>query len=91
MMKRLFPVTLAALVLLSGAGCHFFPHFKKKPKVPKEDRAITTSLEKEFEQRWVDKRAADLVAAGSTADAAHAQAVAEYRQKFVFTHSAQQP
>ena len=82
---------LAALVVLSGAGCHYFPHFKKKPKVPKQDQAISSSLEKEFEQRWVDKRAAELVASGMTPAAAHTQAVSEFRVKYAFTKAAQQP
>jgi hypothetical protein len=42
------------MVLLAGSGCHYFPHFKRKPKVPKQDRAISASLEKEFAQRWID-------------------------------------
>jgi hypothetical protein len=91
-MKRLFPAALAAMVLLAGSGCHYFPHFKKKPKVPKQDRAISASLEKEFEQRWVDKRTAEIIAAGGTTpDAAKARALAEFRQKFTFVKVPAQP
>jgi hypothetical protein len=90
-MKRLLPATLAAMVLLAGSGCHYFPHFKRKPKVPKQDRAISASLEKEFAQRWIDKRTAELVASGQAPDAAKVQAANEFRQKFNFTKAALQP
>jgi hypothetical protein len=83
-MKRLFPAVLAALVLALGSGCHYFPLFKRKPKVPKQDRAIAVPVEREFQARWIDKRTADLVAAGQAADAAHAQAVAEFQTQFIY-------
>jgi hypothetical protein len=86
-MKRLFPAVLAALVLM-GAGCHHFS-FKRKPKA-KQDPHITRAIEKEFEQRWLAKRTDELVAAGKSADAAHTQALAEFRVKFSFTQPAQQ-
>jgi hypothetical protein len=88
-MKRLLPAVLAALIL-TNAGCHLFS-FKAKPKTPKQDKAITDTIEKEFEHRWVAKRTDELVAAGQTNDAAQAQALAEYRVKFSFTKPAQSP
>jgi hypothetical protein len=90
-MKRFFPAILAAIVLIVGSGCHYFPHFKKKPKLPKEDQAIAAPVEKEFQKRWIDKRAADLVAAGQSADSAHAQAVSEYQTQFLYAIPLQKP
>jgi hypothetical protein len=81
-MKRPLLAALAVSVLALGSGCHFFPHFKRKPKLPKEDQAIAAPIEKEFEKRWIDKRTADLEVAGQSADSAHAQAVAEFLKRF---------
>jgi hypothetical protein len=90
-MKRFFPATLAVLVLIVGSGCHYFPHFKKKPKLPKEDQAIAAPVEKEFQKRWVEKRAADLISAGQSADAAHAQAASEFQTQFPYAVPQQKP
>jgi hypothetical protein len=92
-MKRLFPFTAAAFVLLC-AGCALWPFGNKKPR-PKQDPnanpLVSTQAELEFRQRWVDKRASDLVAEGMLPDAAHAQALAEFRVKFSYTHAASMP
>jgi hypothetical protein len=90
-MKRIFPAALAALVLIVGSGCHYFPHFKRKPKLPKEDQAIAAPIEREFQKRWIEKRAGDLVAAGLAADAAHAQAAAEFQAQFSYAIPKQKP
>jgi hypothetical protein len=81
-MKRFLPAVLAALVLSAASGCHYWPHFKRKPKIPKEDQAIAAPVEREFQKRWIDKRTSDLVATGKTLDDAHTQAVAEFQQQF---------
>ena len=92
-MKRLLPFTLVTLTLLCG-GCALWPFSKKenaRRAQPKQGSHVSTDVELEFRQRWVDKRAADLVAQGMLADSAHAQAMAEFRTKFYYTHAAQLP
>jgi len=81
-MKRFLPAVLAALVLVLASGCQIWPHFKRKPKVPKEDQAIAAPVEKEFEKRWIEKRAGELAAAGQSMESAHDQAVTEFQQQF---------
>jgi hypothetical protein len=87
-MKRLAPFALAA-VLLTQTGCHLFSK-KKNPAAPKESKTVAADTEKDFMVRWIDKRSADLVAKGSSADAAHAQAVAEYKSTFPYTKTVDQ-
>jgi hypothetical protein len=95
-MKRPLIVFAAALALALGAGCSFVPHFpfighktsSSAPKPPKEDSHVATQSEADFKQRWVDKRASELVAQGLAPDTAKAQAVAEFDQKFAATHVA---
>ena len=81
-MKRLVPFVLCA-VLLSSSGCHLFSK-KKNPPAPKESKTLASDDEKDFMQRWIDKRTSDLVAQGTPAKAAHDQAVAEF--KATYTH-----
>ena len=87
-MKRLVPLTLAA-VLLASSGCHMFSK-KKKSDVPKEGPAVATDVEKDFMHRWIDKRTADLVAQGSSPAAAKAQAEAEFKARYNYTDAARQ-
>jgi hypothetical protein len=93
-MKRLLLPTLAALVFLC-AGCALWPFGKKTasdaPPKPKQSSKISTEVELEFRQRWTDKRASDLVAQGMTPEAAKAQALAEFRVQFAYTHAATLP
>jgi len=93
-MKRLLPPFVAALVFLC-AGCALWPFGKKTssstPNAPKEGGKISTEVELEFRQRWVDKRASDLVAQGLTPEAAKDQALAEFRVKYAYTHAANMP
>lgn len=81
-MKRLVPFVLCA-VLLSSSGCHLFSK-KKNPAAPKESKTLASDDEKDFMQRWIDKRTSDLVSQGTPAKAAHDQAVAEF--KATYTH-----
>ncbi|MSU23934.1 MAG: hypothetical protein EXS32_08955 [Opitutus sp.] len=84
MLKRLLlPCLLLAAVL--SAGCL---HSKKTAK-PKDSSALASDLEESFKQRWVEKRTAELVAQGTTADAARPQAIAEFRVQYGFTSAAQ--
>ena len=82
-MKRLLP---AALCLLLLNGCLFWN--KKPSSKPKESPKVATGVEQDFKQRWVDKRASDLVLTGVSPSAAHDQAVSEFDQKFSETHVA---
>jgi hypothetical protein len=87
-MKRLAPLTLAA-VLLAGAGCHMFAK-NKNPSAPKESSNVAVDVEKDFMHRWIDKRTADLVALGSSPAAARQQATAEFNAKYNYTDAARQ-
>ena len=81
-MKRLVPIAVAAVVL-ANSSCHLFSS-KKKPAAPKESKYVATEVERDFMRRWVDKRAAELVAQGSPPAAAHDQAVAEFKSTFTY-------
>jgi hypothetical protein len=84
MIPRLPLLCLAAAAALLTGGCLF----SKKSSTPKENPAIAGSVEETFKVRWVEKRTAELVAQGKTAEAARAQAVAEFQERFAFTGSA---
>jgi hypothetical protein len=87
-MKRFVPLALAG-VLLAGPACHMFSS-KKNPAAPKESKTVAVDVEKDFMHRWIDKRTADLVAAGKTPDEARAQAVAEYKVTYSYTATVSQ-
>ena len=87
-MKRLVPLALAA-ALLANSGCHIFSK-KKNPVAPKESKNLATDVEKDFMQRWIDKRAGDLEAKGMTPENAHLQAVTDYKTSFGYTKTVQQ-
>lgn len=86
-MKR----SLIFLLILPVAflvGCQ---HSKKKPataKEPKENPAVASEIEEGFKQRWVEKRAAELMALGQRPDLARQQAINEFRVKYGYTHAA---
>jgi hypothetical protein len=80
-MKRLLPCFAAALVLPLSSGCLFH---RKASKEPKASPYVSSEFERQFEQRWVEKRTADLVAQGQSDQAARAQAAAEYQQKYSY-------
>jgi hypothetical protein len=84
MPKPLFTTVLAALLLLS-TGCFFA---RKKP-APKENTAIAAEVEESFRRRWLDKRAAELVAQGTAAEAARTQADSEFRERYGFMRAGQ--
>ena len=79
-MKHPFLACLAALVLLSASGCHLF----HKSKKPKESTAIASEVETNFRNRWIDRRVAELTAAGTDATAAHQQAAREFQQRYPY-------
>ena len=71
----LLPVALVA-------GC------SHKTKKPKENPALASDVEESFKQRWVEKRANELMALGLRPDLARQQALEEYRVRYQYTHSA---
>ncbi len=87
-MKRLVPVALA-FALLTNLGCHMFSK-SKNPAAPKESGTVAADDERDFMNRWLDKRTADLVAAGTPAAAARAQAVAEFKARYPYLNVAKQ-
>jgi hypothetical protein len=87
-MKRLAHFALAG-ALIAGSGCHMFSS-KKNPAAPKESKTVAADVEKDFMRRWIDKRTSDLEAQGKAPDAAHAQAVAEFKTTFSYTRVAAQ-
>ncbi len=80
-MKRLIPFLLLLPVALA-AGC------SHKTKKPKENPAYASEVEDSFKQRWVEKRANELMALGLRPDLARQQALEEYKVRFQYTHSA---
>jgi hypothetical protein len=82
MKQRSFLVVCAAAALVTGCS-----HFKKSQK-PKENPAIAADTDDNFRQRFVEKRAAELVVQGVSADAARAQATEEFKARYGYTSSA---
>jgi hypothetical protein len=98
-MKRLLTVFATALAIGLCSGCSLLsishipflghqPAATTTPKPPKESSKVATDSETDFKQRWVDKRSAELVSQGLAPEAARAQAIAEFNQKFSATHVA---
>ena len=83
MTQRLL-LSCLALALFSSSGCLF----SRKSAKPKESQAIASEVEESLKKRWVDKRAAELVALGTAADAARTQALQEFQAKFEYTSGA---
>ena len=85
-MKRLSPLALTLAAALCAGGCSHVPFFgRKKPDAPLKEKSnphVATEMERQFAQRWLDKRTGDLVASGLSPEAARAQANQEYQQKF---------
>lgn len=76
MIQRLL---LSCLAVLLAGGCSLFK------RQPKDNTPITAEVQETFRKRWVDKRVADLVAAGTAADAARAQAEKEFAATYDFS------
>lgn len=75
---------LSCLTLALAPGCMF----SKKTAMPKESSAIASEVEESFRKRWTERRAAELVAQGTAADAARSQAEGEFRERYEFTQTA---
>ena len=83
-MTRRLLLTLIATTAVFSAGCSMFKKSSSKPK-----QGLASETESDFRNRWVDKRATELVAQGQTADAARAAATVEFKERFGFTGAAQ--
>jgi len=79
-MKHLFLACLAAFVLLSSPGCHWF----RKSNKPKENPAIASEVETDFRNRWIDRRIAEITAGGTDAVTARTQAEREFQQRYPY-------
>ena len=84
-MKYSAPVLLLALALASG--CSLFPS-KSKKAGPKE-LPPAAEIEAEFRDRWIDRRAHDLLVAGNakTEQEARTMAASEFAKQFPFIRS----
>lgn len=83
MNKALF-LTVLVVFAAGSAGCSLF----RKSDRAKESSAIARDVEETFRRRWVEKRAAEIVAQGTAVDAARTQAENEFREQYAFAHSA---
>ena len=70
-------------MLVANFGCHLFSK-SKKPAVPKESTTPAADDEKDFMQRWIDKRTTELVTQGMTAGTARANATAEFKARYSY-------
>jgi hypothetical protein len=62
----------------------------KNPAAPKESGTVAADDERDFMNRWLDKRTAELVAAGTPTVSARAQAVSEFKAKYAYLDVARQ-
>jgi len=81
--NRIALVVFAATSLCL-AGCLF----SKKPRKPKESKAIASQVDEEFKQRWIEKRTAELMTRGVSPDIARGQAIEEFRLNYGYTSAA---
>ena len=82
--RLLFPVLLALAAALAS-GCSMM----KKSPAPTENPSIAGQTEDSLKQRWIERRAAELVAQGLAADAARAKATDEFREKYPYAGGGQ--
>jgi hypothetical protein len=82
-MIKAFLSFLCIATLCASAGCLF----SRKGKKPKESSTISADVEESFRVRWVEKRASELTAQGTAANAARAQAEDEFRERYGFTRA----
>jgi hypothetical protein len=78
MIKRLLLSSLVLAVVFS-AGCL---HSKNNPKP--RDPSVTGEVETNFRQRWVDRRAGELVAQGKAENVARTQATDEFHARYEY-------
>ena len=78
-------VLALSVVALCLTGCSYF---SKGPKKPKESKAIASQVDEEFKQRWIEKRASELMTRGVSPDIARGQAIEEFRLNYGYTSAA---
>jgi hypothetical protein len=84
-MTTRFPLfILTAALTVAGTACHSL-----KTKAPKDNPNVAIEVEAGFKQRWIDKRVAELTAAGTDATAAHAQAEKEFHSAYGYLRAAE--
>jgi hypothetical protein len=84
-MTTRFPLFILATALaVMGTACHII-----KPKAPKEDPNVAIQVEAGFRQRWIDKRVAELTAAGTDATAARQQAAKDFSVTYSYLRAAE--
>ena len=84
-MTTRFPLfILTAALTVTGTACHSL-----KTKAPKDNPNVAIEVEAGFKQRWIDKRVAELTAAGTDATAAHAQAEKDFRAAYGYLRAAE--
>jgi hypothetical protein len=76
------PLLLSCLAISLLTGCSMFKRGKAR-----EETQITAEVQETFRKRWVDKRTADLVAQGTAAEAARAQAEREFNATYDFSRT----
>lgn len=84
-MIKAFSLSLCIAALCCSSGCLF----SKKDRRPKESSTIAADVEESFRKRWVEKRALELAAQGTAADAARTRAESEFRERFDFARAGQ--
>jgi hypothetical protein len=82
-MIKAFLCSLSIALLCCSTGCLF----SKKAGRVKESSTISADVEESFRKRWVDKRATELTAQGTAAEAARTQAESEFRERYGFTRA----
>ncbi len=85
-MKSLFAAVLVCLLTLA-AGCSLFRHSKRN-RAP--DLPPAVAVETEYRDRWVQKRAGELLASGAAKTDTEAQtmAAAEFARQYPFIGTA---
>ena len=84
-MTTRFPLfILTAALTVAGTACHSL-----KTKAPKDNPNVAIEVEAGFKQRWIDKRVAELTAAGTDATAAHTQAEKDFRAAYGYLRAAE--
>ena len=79
---------IALVILAASSLCLAGCLFSKKSGKPKESKAIASQVDEEFKQRWIEKRAGELMTRGVSPDIARGQAIEEFRLNYGYTSAA---
>lgn len=83
--KRILILSLA-FTTLALAGCQSW----RKENRAKGNKAVVAEVEESFRQRWIERRAAELMNRGVSPNLARSQAIEEFRLNYGFTGAAKQ-